>query len=130
MSKVGKLNRRLFTLITLLACLTLVTPSNTPTTIAAPPPPPSPYQFSGTVNYWYYVANYPGVAIYKWNGSAWVYHGSASGNGCGRFTYDAGGPGEYKAVVDGYTVVVDSGVCPQSLDSDYAYVYWEMTASL
>lgn len=110
--KVGKLTRRLFTLIALLACLTLVAPPNASMTVAATPAAASVYELSGTVSFWFSdrIEN-PLIAIYQWNGSSWEYHGTAYGNACGYFTYDARGPGEFMGVVDGYYAVKDGPNC-------------------
>lgn len=110
--KAGRLDRRLFTLLALLACLTPVTPSNTSTTIAAAPPPPSGYQLWGTVYYWYSdVVGGPTVVIHKWNGSSWALHGATAGDACGNYTYDTGGPGQFKASVAGTNIVNDAYSC-------------------
>lgn len=108
-TKVGKLTRRPFTLIALLACLTLAAPSNTSTSIAASPAQASSYQLSGTVYYWFSgVVVSPDIIIYKWNGSSWAYHGVAYADECGYFNYDAGGPGTYMGSVGGYFNVTHS----------------------
>lgn len=112
--KVGKLTRRPFTLIALLACLTLVAPSNAFTSIAAAPARASAYQLSGTVYYFGSssgVVVSPDITIYKWNGSSWAYHGVAYADECGSFNYDAGGPGTYKGSVGGYFNVTESASC-------------------
>jgi hypothetical protein len=107
--KVGKLTRRLFTLIALLACLTLTAPSNTATTIAAAPAPASGYQLSGTVYYWgWEVIESPLVVIYKWDGSSWALHGAAYADACGYFAYDTGGPGQFMGSVEGYSTITDT----------------------
>ena len=101
---VGKLTRRLFTLIALLACLALVTASPTSKTIVTARAQSSGYQLGGTVTYNVYeayVQNAP-ILITKWNGSSWDFHGYAYTNSCGGFTYDPGGPGQYQASVAGY----------------------------
>lgn len=96
--KVGKRTRRVFTLTTLLACLTLVTPPA--------PALASGYQLSGTVYYWFSeTLRDPPVAIYKWNGSSWALHGVVYGDACGNYTYDTGGPGEFMGIVEGFNTV-------------------------
>lgn len=97
--KVGKLTHRLFTLIVLLACLT----------IAAAPARASTYQLSGIVYYGWseHRVKSPEVGILKWDGSSWAYHGVAYADECGNFTYDTGGPGQFMGIVEGYYIVRD-----------------------
>lgn len=109
--KVGKLTRRLFTLSALLACLTLVTPPDAPTSIAAARARASGYQLAGTVYYFGSSSGLvvsPDITIYRWNGSSWAYHGVAYADSCGFFNYDAGGPGTYMGSVGGYFNVTES----------------------
>jgi hypothetical protein len=109
--KVRKLTRRPFTLIALLACLTLGAPANAVTSMAAAPAQASTYHLFGYVYYFGSPAGVvvnPIITIYKWNGSSWVYHGLAYADECGYYEYDAGGPGTYMGDVIGYLNVTES----------------------
>jgi hypothetical protein len=118
-----RLVRRPFTLIALLACLTLVTPPG--------PALASGYQLSGTVYYFGSSSGLvvsPDITIYKWNGSSWTYHGVAYADECGAFTYDAGGPGTYMGSVGGYFNVTESPWMCGATRYDPRYVYGYTTA--
>jgi len=89
-----QLTRKLFILSALVACLMLAVPST--------PAQGSGYWLSGKVVFNTYApVVYPGVGIYKWNGSSWVFQGYANLTSCNGFSYDTGGPGFFLAQVNG-----------------------------
>ena len=98
----GRFARRIFTLPALVICLT----------IAAAPARASSYQISGTVHYYSYeVVPDTSVHFFKWNGGTWAYHGFTAADGCGNYTYDTGGPGDFEGVVEGWHAI-KPGYCP------------------
>jgi hypothetical protein len=110
---------KLFILSVLVACLTLSVPSTSAQG--------SGYQLRGTV---YYSIDgalpYSTVEIYKWDGSSWVFHGSADTDACGSYTYDTGGPGTFKAVVPFNLYNVAEYYCGYPTTCAYASgEYWD-----
>jgi len=97
-----RLTRKLFILFALGAYLTLGMPST--------PAQGSGYSLSGSVDYSGSAVSGP-VSIYKWNGSSWVYHGSASASCLGLFYYDTGGPGLFMGQVDGGHAIYNYLTC-------------------
>ena len=96
-----RLTRKLLILCALVVCLTMA--------VASTPAQGSGYQLSGKVYYWLMdVVDSPSVVIHKWDGSSWVYHGTAFGDSCGDYTYDTGGPGQFMGSVSGFYTVRDN----------------------